>query len=417
MKHTLLKTLTFLWLLTVWHPMHAQQWENILPPNNSYYPPEPYFYNADTGWIMWYQRVYYTKNGGTTLQLVYQMPDSLIEEGQDSFAKMYPINDTTAYLYIWRGGGYRMYKTTNGGFTFTDWEYPTVADFEKRIYISEDTVIAKKMYPPPASIVYSFDGGKNWNDGLGVDNIDIRCLSKTPEGKLFAFSGAMQPIFYSIDCGQTWQTKPPIASSGSEIINVSFLDEQRAVALGHSFIIVTDDGFNSIKYAHEAVFTEIFYQKENAIWLMHPNQISLSTNGGESFETYQTLGFDNVRSLHFRDNVGFAGGIKFPNTGVILKYVDTTTTIVSMEISYDDIFIFPNPVNNELVAQLPPLAVGNLTVSVLSLDGKSLLTTEIFIYSGKHNFTLPLHNLSTGVYLLMVNSNKFSGTTKFIINH
>jgi photosystem II stability/assembly factor-like uncharacterized protein len=434
MKNKLLKTLTFLWLLALWQPANAQQWEEIFQINSPF-EAIPYFYTADTGWIAVYQRLYYTTNGGESVQQVYQIPDSLIDEegGWTMIGKIYPVSSTVAYMNLSDASYYGMYKTTDGGFTFTEWDTSSSAFFFKpRIYISEDTVVAYR--PTPSSIVYSLDGGLTWNVAEGATGLNrgFHCFTITKEGVLWAFGRANNDYFYSTDRGLSWQTKPPLVGNNYVARHVSFLNEENAVMLTRGknsqnnyqyYVYVTDDGFNTIKYTHDLLNffdcrepVEIWYQKEDAIWLIHSRNIYLSTNGGESFEIYQPLNVFYISGLQFIDNTGYLGCIRIPYTGSVYKFVDTTTSVTSFDAGYRELSVFPNPAKNEINLQLPHTANETFSVTIVSLEGKTLFSSEMIVDALNPNITLPVHSLTTGIYLVSVIGDKFSATTKFIIN-
>ncbi len=437
MKHKILKIVTFLLLLAVWYPSNAQQWENIWHEGNCFQDIRINFHSPDTGWAICFRNLYYTTNGGKSFQYVYQMPDSLIFEPEPMCqpTRIYPVSGTTAYLEFMRMMGDKIYKTTDGGLTFYEWEPPlTVEYYQPRIYISEDTVVAYRS--TPSSIVYSLDGGLSWSPADGASNLTrgFNCFHKTKKGRLWAFGKANNDFFYSDDSGLSWQTKSSPIDNSSSTEQVSFLDEDHAIILAFAYdyanaqseyyLYVTDDAFNTIKCFHSLVdfldcrtTVEICYQKEDAIWMTHPSNIYISRDGGESFNVYQKLNYFYIHNLHFRGNVGYAGAeTEYPYTDLILKYIDTTTSITHTAITNNTLSVFPNPVSQELSVTVPYYAIGELQISIISIEGKTIFSSEIAAKTANSTTTIPVHSLSTGVYFLNVVGNNYSETTKFIIN-
>ncbi|HOG20287.1 MAG TPA: T9SS type A sorting domain-containing protein [Salinivirgaceae bacterium] len=433
MKHKILKIVTFLLLLAVWYPSNAQQWENIWHEGNCRGVIITNFHTPDTGWAICFRNLYYTTNGGETFQNVYQMPDSLIFEPEPTCqpTRIYPVSGTTAYLKFMRMMGDKIYKTTDGGLTFAEWETLPTTEYHPRIYISEDTVVAYRS--STSSIVYSLDGGLSWTPADGASNLTrgFNCFHKTKKGRLWAFGKANNDFFYSDNNGLSWQTKPSPIDNSSYIKQVSFLDEEKAIMITRDkvnmqyeyYLYVTDDAFNTIKYFHSLVdfldcrtTVEICYQKEDAIWMTHPSNIYISRDGGESFNVYQELNCFYIHHLHFRDNVGYVG-VEAPSyKDLILKYVDTTTSIMHTAITNNTLSVFPNPVSQELSVTFPYSAIGELQISIISIEGKTIFSSEIAAKTSNSAITIPVHSLSTGVYFLNVVGNNYSETTKFIIN-
>ena len=431
MKNRFLKLVTFLLLLAVWYPSNAQQWENIWHEGNCLEVIITNFHTPDTGWAICFRNLYYTTNGGETFQNVYQMPDSLIFEPEPTCqpTQIYPVSGTTAYLKFMRMMGDKIYKTTDGGLTFAEWE-----TFQLRVssanLISEDTVVAYRS--STSSIVYSLGGGLSWIPTDGASNLTrgFNCFHKTKKGRLWAFGKANNDFFYSDNNGLSWQTKPSPVEKYS-IQHVSFLDENNAIILTKGkndeqceyYLYVTDDAFSTIKHSHLIDFhacdkyVEICYQKENVIWMIHPNNVYQSTNGGETFNIYQGLNYFFVNNLHFRDNVGYVGAeTNYPYTDLILKYVDTTTSITHTAITNNTLSVFPNPVSQELSVIFPYYAIGELQISIISIEGKTIFSSEIAAETSNSAINIPVHFLSTGVYFFNVIGNNYSETTKFIIN-
>ena len=142
-----------------------------------------------------------------------------------------------------------------------------------------------------------------------------------------------------------------------------------------------------------------------------------STNGGETFNIYQGLNYFFVNNLHFRDNVGYVGAeTNYPYTDLILKYVDTTTSITHTAITNNTLSVFPNPVSQELSVIFPYYAIGELQISIISIEGKTIFSSEIAAETSNSAINIPVHFLSTGVYFFNVIGNNYSETTKFIIN-
>lgn len=95
-----------------------------------------------------------------------------------------------------------------------------------------------------------------------------------------------------------------------------------------------------------------------------------------------------------------------------LNFTDLTTSITAnpMQLGNDNLFTYPNPVNDLLTIDLTSVATGG-TISILTLDGKVLQAQKT---DGSNTAIFNLSQLPQGIYLCRYESTKAIKTVKII---
>ncbi|MFN4147288.1 MAG: T9SS type A sorting domain-containing protein [Runella sp.] len=150
-------------------------------------------------------------------------------------------------------------------------------------------------------------------------------------------------------------------------------------------------------------------------WLAENTQITLTLNNLNIRSAF-LLDLNGQKSrevLVLREN-GQAK-ITLPQNAmyVVLSNAPPTITSTSSE-KKTEIEVFPNPANDEVVIQLNESSNSHHTISVLTVEGKSLYTLQ--------NSNKPLHRIDTqlwpsGVYWVIVESENHKISKKIIIEH
>ena len=78
--------------------------------------------------------------------------------------------------------------------------------------------------------------------------------------------------------------------------------------------------------------------------------------------------------------------------------------------------VFPNPVKNVLNIDVELAYSSNLIIELYNILGKKIFKNSYSMTDGKHNISIPVDELSNGIYFLHISSadNKFSEVKKFI---
>jgi len=99
---------------------------------------------------------------------------------------------------------------------------------------------------------------------------------------------------------------------------------------------------------------------------------------------------------------------------ILLVFKDFVVSGLS-PIKSDRFSIFPNPVNNQLLnLQLEENYAQVVRTEIYSISGQLLISNQHGIYQGGH-ITIPLKNLTQGLYFIKVIENERTSSAKFSI--
>lgn len=268
------------------------------PPAHTFPNVKVQLVNERTGWIVG-PRVFRTQDGGDSWKLIRtEGPGTIVTETVDNEQRRIQFVDERAGFFVtWRR---QIYKTVNGGETWTETASPTVADQLERfhtiffltptkgwvlgnnVYLTEDGAVTwsrvgpiplgddtrtekpavAEGYPPAVCFLNertivlarkdgdvhrSEDGGATWRRVWSVNNYlrYVYFLNDT-SGWIVGENGF---VGRTTDGGVSWeQTKTP---TSGPLTSVFFLNDKKGWAVGHyGVIIYTTDGGTSWFNAH-----------------------------------------------------------------------------------------------------------------------------------------------------------------------
>ena len=79
------------------------------------------------------------------------------------------------------------------------------------------------------------------------------------------------------------------------------------------------------------------------------------------------------------------------------------------------VIIYPNPSKDEYINILLPDNEKNVTIKVLDMNGR-VVYTDYKKNLNNSTFKLPITNLSTGIYILSVNTDNFVEGKQFVVS-
>jgi uncharacterized protein (TIGR02145 family) len=100
------------------------------------------------------------------------------------------------------------------------------------------------------------------------------------------------------------------------------------------------------------------------------------------------------------------------NGGDILNLIVTVGINELNQNANSSLNIFPNPASSNCVMDFEATGSGNTTIALFDLNGKRILFTEEFLSKGHQSYLLS--GICSGVYLLKVESEKYSYASKFV---
>jgi hypothetical protein len=151
----------------------------------------------------------------------------------------------------------------------------------------------------------------------------------------------------------------------------------------------------------------------------------LATSGAVTTSFLPTLSQDWIT-----ETVGLYG---FANPNVIIKFRATndngnnmfidnvnlsqssTLGISKNQRDNSNVSIFPNPANNETTLKIKSDNSINSSIKILNVIGQIVYTKQIALNPGTNNFKIDTKDLSTGIYMVIVESEKNSISKKLVI--
>jgi len=97
-----------------------------------------------------------------------------------------------------------------------------------------------------------------------------------------------------------------------------------------------------------------------------------------------------------------------------ISFVNFQTALAQIEAGSNSLKLFPNPVKDILSVQMNTLFKGHVSIHILSIDGKILVSKAI--EDGNTTFSKDISDLPNGIYMCRIKSDNYSETTNFIKN-
>jgi len=424
---------------------YAQQWVNISPFQDSNVGLSGNFISANQGWICQAssaveQSIYRTLNGGENWEKIYSLEDSL--EILTSLVMIDSLNGWATKLWEDKNNDkeQRKYymKTSDSGFNWEDMtDYlPNVFEAYSFYFINKNIGFlcgGTDSLTYNALIYKTIDGGYNWyktETPAVYDSYPYLCSYTV--NKFFFLDenhgwAACSILFdaglllSTADGGETWQLS--VHTGSSDFFDVHFVDPYHGGVVGRNafftHIKITEDNFDSFAYQYDnfswnQYAQAICFQNDSTIWITgDPGYMNRSTDGGATFEAYQTIDA-NLYKIQFFDNLGYVFGY---DNNALFKY-DGESGIE------EDYFIndcvlhqnYPNPFNSctKIWYTLKEASYINLSV----FNSKGELVHTLFDGSknkGAHTVNFDASELNSGIYFCKLTSGCSSQTRKMLL--
>jgi len=271
--------------------------------------------------------------------------------GADSlqFRDVHAVDEKTAYLLsIGKGQQSRIYKTTDGGESWTAQFINTDPDgfYDCMDFWDEDHGLAFSDSVNDTFLIISTEnGGQHWEpiassllppalDGEGGFAASGTCLTTQGEGTAWIGTGAggKARVLKTTDRGKTWSvSETPIVhgTPTSGVLSLAFLDEKNGIAAGGEItasdtlanrIALSADGGSTWTLGGSPTFAGAVYSiayvtgmPEATLLASGPGGLDMSTDDGQTWSPLDTLNYWSVAFSESR--IGWAAGTE----GKILK--------------------------------------------------------------------------------------------------
>ncbi len=343
--------------------------------------------DANNAWVAMYNdatggggRIYRTSDGGTT----WTQQGTTLWANAASFLNivhMFDLNNGWA-----QGdpinGEFEMYTTTNGGTTWTlvpgaNIPNPTAGEYGT---VDVFTTVGNNIIyfgTNKGRIFKSVDGGLNWTLGgattlTGIEDI---AFSNATNGLITQGSDLMR----TTDGGTTWT---PVIYTGM----LYGSDLKYVPGTGNTFVSTgAATGFSGSSY---------------------------STNGGLTWIDYDN-GFQRTALDFFSPTVGYAGGFSSATTGMF-KFLGTVVSGINNSEFSKAVSVYPNPSNGIFSIEMPATLDKSASINVTDALGRVVYSKNEKL-NGAYSGQLNLSNLSKGVYVLNIKTGENISMRKLVI--
>ena len=428
MKNIRTYTLFFILFLNSISPLYAQDfWETLPFPDSliitciAVNAQGDIFVGTNTMDIA--DGIFRSQDEGQTWQLVLAMEAF----GVGSIA----INDQGEIFIAAYLTSHPLWKSSDNGQNWEALSLPNFGDNVKIVSQGNDTLFVSQWANNGAVLLRSTNGGIDWESVFTTENHPgeyISDIAISGNGdvyiSLMCFFPNMGGVYKSTDNGTNWEY---VALVNHQVKDIEIN------ALGDVFIGVYCDfdigggGIYALYHdsteIHECLFGPLIngltINSANDIYAGcgMPSGIIRSLDNGYSFDFINNgLPIGPIGKLE-KDSQDYIYALSDAPSNRIFRTIEPTVTSISVyfnQVSYKQLKIIPNPVNDMLHGLLPLSEVcnGKHLLTLTEPAGKTLLHKSIDV---KENwFQINVSSLKPGVYFITVNDEKFNYYGKFI---
>lgn len=413
------KNLLFLFLIGFFCQAQQYQWSTFSnPPASTGRYDDVFFLNENLGWAArgGGGRVYKTTDGGANwLQMPLSNPDN------EYYRNIEFLNENIGFLGTLNNN---FYKTVDGG---ASWQKVTNISPNPRAICGLDTVGTSTVYGcgawfGPANIIKSTDSGNTWqyiNMSVYATNlVEILFVTETL-GYVSGTDSQGGVILKTTNGGTTW-TKIYGSNIPNEYVwKMQILDGNKffcsieSVAPNTGKLLKSLDGGVTwqTKDFPDVDVQAVGFVSETKGWMGGHNTGFYETNDGGNSWTSLNIGGSLNRIFFVNPNLAYASGNN------IYKMTTTTLSTVESDRSVKElkVEIAPNPVSDVLNLKVHFEHSDHVVIALYDMSGKllSYILKDDISAKGIKNYSLPF-NYPPGNYLLNVHSNIGRQNIKFI---
>jgi photosystem II stability/assembly factor-like uncharacterized protein len=317
-------------------------------------------------------------------------------------------------------GGHIISKTTDGGITWEDQEFPSLPLFRGVSFIDTNhaTVVGKD-----GIILHTTNGGENWVDQQSNTTEDLQdvCFTDIYRGTAVGDWGT---ILITTDGGNNWTQKKPSGTLLGEFWAVSFADSKNGwiVIRGSGTVLRTSDYGNSWvqqTIGTTGLFDVCFTDSANGTIVGNAGTILRTTDGGDTW-IQQISGITaGMEAVSFSDPYN---GTAVGGHGLILRTTNGGVTFVeekeinAFPTNYTLTQNYPNPFNPSTKIKFLIPQTSDVVIKVYDVLGNEIETlVNEEKPSGAYEITWYAEGLPSGVYFYQLQAGDFIQTKKMIL--
>lgn len=356
------------------------------------------------------------------------------------FSNISAIDANTAWVALFNSPtptsslGGRVYKTTDGGATWT--QQATTAFANSNSFLNIVHMFDANngwMQGDPINGEFEMyttsNGGTTWTavPGANIPNplsgeygtVDVYT---TVGNNIIYFGTNKGRVFKSTDAGLNWTLAGPTTLTIIE--DLAFSDANNGLATQGDDLMRTTDGgatwtpvlYTGKIYGNDLKFvpgtTNTFVSTGAGDATLGLSGSSFSSNGGVTWIDYDA-GFQRTALDFFSPTVGFAGGFSSATTG-LFKFTGTVAMGINNSEFSKAVTVFPNPSAGKFTIDMPATAEKSAEITVADALGRVVYAKNEKL-NGAYNGSLDLSNLGKGVYVLNIKTGANISMRKLVI--
>lgn len=268
------------------------------------------------------------------------------------------------------------------------------------------------------SVLKTVDGGQTWASSIIQTNEPLKRMTFTDymHGWVGDISGN---VHYTTNGGNTWTTVPDVINS---FYDIQFVNNQLGYAYGNHTYKTTDGGITWEEFYTDRVVISGHFINENQGWLLCPNEVLFTEDGGENWNYQESPGYPDYLNS-FMDFYDHKHGIILTYDPYNLEHTifqthnGGSTWVEQVKIEKTlAVSCYPNPFvyNTEVVFNLSKPEL--ITIEVYNSMGElmDIVESKMKCLRGENRIKLNGCTWNPGIYFCRVSSENYSETTKIV---
>ena len=351
-----------------------------------------YFPSVDTGYTCDITgHIFKTTNGGSNWSNV----STLTTE----FYCMHFINNDTGFI-----AGQKILKTNNGGISWQEVFPDSGFSFSYIRMLSMDTIVAVCWDGITNNKVFmSYNSGNTWNMiGAFQNPLTVSSVGCFINSKIGYVADGAGNVYKTLNGGSLWTSSS--IGFNDIVFSMFYTDIDTGFAVGYTtgILFYTNNGgatWSQINTGFNNPLYSVYFTSHSIGYAVGGDGYNtgtvIKTNDGGNTWALATSTNLTFYCVHFPDaNIGYASG----DNGSILKYTSATGTNDNNS-EINNICVYPNPVNDYAIINIPDYFIKNESILELSDLNGNLIKR----YTLKQNtIRLNVSSLSSGIYTIKV---------------
>jgi len=327
-------------------------------------------------------------------------------------------------------------RSNDGGATWVEIAPPMMDSTAFRSMYWQNPVVHNIIYGALKQRIYkSTDKGNTWfyTTTLPITNVEISAVAQSkinPGNMMLITRDIPANIYSSIDEGYTWtDITANLIFENTSLMNIQAdpFDSQTFYLLRGSYttgqILKTTDFGNTwtdiSSDLPKVPACDIFIDPEieGEIFIGNDFGVYHSTNNGNNW-TKLDDGFPFVPAIEF-SYYNYNGSRLLRaatyGRGVFEMKLKEPSSINEPNSGFYALKAWPVPASEQLWVSIPAFAVDKYTLSMLSLNGKEVISQEVYTTSSKHRISMDISGLIPGCYQLLLKGDRIFQTAKVVI--